>query len=107
MRVNVNIYEEFNDYNRWVGLSSFIIEGMVRVKDVDIVKIFGEDGFDIKVCSSRINKVSEECYIMVMFEKGVLGDLWGSIYKLDEKAFVNCIVGKIKEYMGNSDGSMC
>lgn len=107
MRVNVNIYEEFNDYNRWVGLSSFSIEGMVRIKDVDIVKIFGEDGFDIKVCSSRINKVSEECYIMVMFEKGALGDLWGSIYKLDEKAFVNCIGGKIKEYMSNDDGSMC
>ena len=106
MRVYVNIYEEFNDFNRWVGLSSFSIDGMVKVKDIDIVKVFGEDEFDIKVCS-RIDKVSEECYIMVMFEKGVLGDLWGSIYKLDEKAFINCIGGKIKEYMSNDDGSMC
>ena len=106
MRVIVNIYEEFNDYNRLLGLSSFSIDGMVKVKDIDIVKAFGEDEFDIKVCS-RIDKVSEECYIMVMFEKGVLGDLWGSIYKLDEKAFINCIGGKIKEYMSNDDGSMC
>ena len=107
MRVNVNIYEEFNDYNRWVGLSSFNIDGMVKVKDVDIVKLFGEDGFDIKVCSSRVDEVSEECYVMVMFEKGVLGDLWGSIYKLDEKAFINCIGGKIKEHMSSDNGSMC
>lgn len=102
MRVYVNIYEG----NRWVGLSSFSIDGIVRIKDEDVVKIFGKDGFDIKVCS-RIDKIVEECYIMVMFEKGVLGDLWGSIYKLDEKAFVNCIGEKIKEYMGNDDGSMC
>lgn len=100
MRVYVNIYEEFNDFNRWVGLSSFNIEGMVRIKDDNVVRIFGKDGFDIKVCS-RIDKIVEECYIMFMFEKGVLGDLWGSIYKLDEKAFINCIGEKIKEYMSN------
>lgn len=106
MRVYVNIYEEFNDFNRWVGLSSFGIDGIVRIKDDDVVKIFGNDGFDIKVCS-RIDKIVEECYVMVMFEKGILGDLWGSIYKLDERAFVNCIGEKIKEYMSNDDGSMC
>lgn len=102
MRVYVTIYE----CKRWVGSSCFDIDGMVRIKDEDVVRIFGKDGFDIKVCS-RIDKIVEECYIMVMFEKGVLGDLWGSIYKLDEKAFVNCIGEKIKEYMSDDDGSMC
>lgn len=107
MRVYVNIYEEFNKGNRLIGLSSFNIEGIVRIKDDDIVEIFGEDGFDIKVCSSRIDRISKDCYIVITFKKGVLGDLWGSIYKLDEKAFVNCISAKIKEYINDNDGSMC